>query len=323
MTEEGQEPKARVRFSCFFNHLPSVPGLYSSDIVPFDEKGAVADPSLQLQVGGRIPPSLMRRTKFRERFLGGHPIVWIEDQATAALRPFWAKREDLWELRRLVPGQPPHDSIPRGLYHCLVAAGVVASIEERERRRAFGEAQAEGGANQFASLNYCLLDQLLHVGHLHALQAYYRDLIAQGQWRLGDGQVARRYGLHNEPVARFFHHQLADYVSLIVHTVVKPSYAYVSAYQGGSILRRHVDRQQCEFTLSILIDRFPLEGIQPWPLYFDTPGGRVKVLQEAIGEAVLFRGTILPHYREPLPEGETSTSLLLHYVPATFEGTLR
>ena len=145
-------------------------------------------------------------------------------------------------------------------------------------------------------------------------------MIAQGDWSLGDAQVAGRYGWHNEHLARFFHHQLTDYIGRIVGVAVKPSYAYVSAYQGGAVLERHVDREQCEFTVSLLIERSAEGEMVEWPLYFDTPDGTIEVFQ-VVGEAVLFRGTQLPHYRPPLADGQTYMSLLLHYVPADFSRT--
>jgi hypothetical protein len=122
-------------------------------------------------------------------------------------------------------------------------------------------------------------------------------------------------------LARFFHHQLTIYVGQVAGVAVKPSYAYVSAYQGGAVLERHVDREQCEFTMSLLVERSTEGEAAEWPLYFDTSEGTVEVFQ-SVGEAVLFRGTKLPHYRPRLAHGQTYMSLLFHYVPVDFNRTL-
>jgi hypothetical protein len=52
------------------------------------------------------------------------------------------------------------------------------------------------------------------------------------------------------------------------------------------------------------------------------PGKRtVKVIQN-VGEAILFCGRQLPHFRPKLAEGFTSTTMLLHYVREDFAGPL-
>jgi hypothetical protein len=41
-----------------------------------------------------------------------------------------------------------------------------------------------------------------------------------------------------------------------------------------------------------------------------------------IGDALVYRGRELVHYRNPLPEAHQSTSYFLHYVDADFDGRL-
>jgi hypothetical protein len=58
-----------------------------------------------------------------------------------------------------------------------------------------------------------------------------------------------------------------------------------------------------------------------WPLYLHKESGRVIVFQ-GIGDALLYRGCRLPHSRDSLPEGHTSTSIFFHYVRKDFAGSL-
>jgi hypothetical protein len=59
----------------------------------------------------------------------------------------------------------------------------------------------------------------------------------------------------------------------------------------------------------------------PWPIRLDTPEGAVTVYQ-ALGDGLAYRGTQVPHSRDTLREGQTSTSIFFHYVPADFAGSL-
>jgi hypothetical protein len=127
---------------------------------------------------------------------------------------------------------------------------------------------------------------------------------------------------HNESVARYFHSQLAPAVSTIAHQRVKPSYVYVASYQAGADLEKHTDREQCEFSISFCLDFSPEPQHQTsWPLLLHTPQGTVSVYQR-VGDALVYRGMDVPHSRNRLSEGKTSTSIFFHYVPENFQGSL-
>ncbi len=93
---------------------------------------------------------------------------------------------------------------------------------------------------------------LIHPFHIAALRRYYRYLIRTGAIRLGDGQSPRRYVAYNEPVARFFHHDIAATLSAVAGEPIKPSYVYLASYLSGAELKKHTDREQCEFSVTLL-----------------------------------------------------------------------
>ena len=72
-----------------------------------------------------------------------------------------------------------------------------------------------------------------------------------------------RYVAHNEAVARFFHHQIANAVSAIVGEPIKPSYVYFGSYLSGAELKKHTDRQQCEFSVTLVWIFLPNRSWQP------------------------------------------------------------
>src|SRR6476661_560632 len=120
---------------------------------------------------------------------------------------------------------------------------------------------------------------MLHGAQCNALMKYYNELIDSGTWPLGDDQVAGRYGWFNESLCRFFHHQFTGMVSRLAGRPVRPSYAYVSAYRGGAVLDRHVDREQCEFTISVLLGESGSQAGGGWPLLLDTATGTTTIQQ--------------------------------------------
>jgi hypothetical protein len=114
---------------------------------------------------------------------------------------------------------------------------------------------------------------------------------------------------YNEPVARFFHYQIAATLSAVAGQPVKPSYVYLASYLSGAELKKHTDREQCEFSVTMCLDFSPEPVLEtPWPIRLDTSTGKVAVYQ-ALGDGLAYRGTRMPHYRDVLGEGQTSTSI--------------
>ncbi|MFD6985245.1 sulfotransferase, partial [Streptomyces sp. NPDC059956] len=314
--------RQRPSFACWLDEVDAeAPGATEATGATGRRDTAVLDPTAVLQAGVTIPLGLARRARFRDRFLSGRPILWTDEPATGALAPFWVRFEDFWAVRELTPGRPVPPGFPARLRAALAGAGALGSAQVRARRAALAEAALADATEEFARTDVCGMGRLVHPGHRKALLDYYERLISTGSWPLGDAQVTGRYGWYNESLSRFFHHQFRGLVGRLAGRPVRPSYSYVSAYRGGAVLDRHVDREQCEYTVSLLLGESGPEIAGGWPLLLDTPQGSLSVLQRP-GEAVLFRGTRVPHWRPPLPDGSTHTSLLFHYVPAEFSRTL-
>ncbi|MFE1902315.1 sulfotransferase family protein [Streptomyces gardneri] len=317
-------PRRRPAFACWLHETePTEPDPTGQDAeeVAGHRDEAVLDPTAVLQTGVTIPLGMARRARFRDRFLSGRPLLWTDDAETGALVPYWVRFEDFWALRELAPGRPLPPGFPTGLRAALAGAGALGTAELRARRTALADAAVADAAEEFARSDVCGMGRLVRPGHREALLDYYERLIATGSWPLGDAQVEGRYGWYNESLSRFFHHQFGTLVGRLAGRPVRPSYAYVSAYRAGAVLDRHVDREQCEYTVSLLLGESGPGIDGGWPLLLDTARGSLSLVQRP-GEAVLFRGTRVPHWRPPLPDGSTHTSLLFHYVPAEFTRTL-
>ncbi len=56
----------------------------------------------------------------------------------------------------------------------------------------------------------------------------------------------------------------------------QPSYVYFGSYRPGATLKPHVDRAQCELSISLLLDYTPEpDGASPWPIHLGAPGAAV------------------------------------------------
>lgn len=183
--------------------------------------------------------------------------------------------------------------------------------------------QPPAGADTFLEQQgYCLVPPVISDQDLAALRAYYRMINRNGWLKLKDDE-SRRRSAHNDPMARLLHHRLTPFLAALAGRDIQPSFAYTGHYEDQTPLNRHLDRAQCEFTFSLLVEYNPefAGDVCPWPLMIHTATGDV-MLHQQYGGGVLFRGRALEHSRPPLPEGHTAQLIFLCYVLPDFADTL-
>ena len=226
--------------------------------------------------------------------MGAEPGHW-------KLLPFWLGPQLEAVVRSLRPNEPVPSSVPDSARQlvgqrisCFPKLGAALS------RGGQAEESVQQRLPAFREKGYAPLGDLIHPFHIAALRRYYRYLIRTGAIRLGDGQSPRRYVAYNEPVARFFHHDIAATLSAVAGEALKPSYVYLASYLSGAELKKHTDREQCEFSVTLCLDFSPEPALEtPWPIRLDTPTGKRDGLSGAGRRAGLSRNSVAPLPRRP------------------------
>ena len=280
------------------------------------------NPECRLYAGGELPEELVSQRELLSGFALQGSVAWLRNANTGSLLPFWLGPRLELLIRELRLGEPIPDSVSPAARSILQSAGILLSADSVDQPRVKKEEPLEKAVALFQEKGYAPLRGLIHPFHIAALRRYYRNRIRSGAIPLGDGQSPRRYVSYNDPVARFFHRQITTPFSAVAGETVKPSYVYLASYLSGAELKKHVDREQCEFSITLCLDFSPEPAhATPWPIHLDTTSGTVTVYQ-ALGDGLAYRGTRLPHYRSKLGEGQTSTSIFFHYVADDFAGSL-
>jgi hypothetical protein len=315
------------QFHCLLDELPLhlIPRRFGSerkDLHRLHREQLFLNPQCSLLTGGVVPVELEGQRELLANFNLQGTVAWVREAGSGWLQPFWLGPRLEGVVSQLRAGEAVPASVPADVRMVLGRAGILVSADHEERRRAEWNAVISNTAEQFREKGYAPIANLIHPYHLAALRRYYRHAIRRGDIRLGDDQSARRYVAHNEGVARFFHYQIAKAVAAIAGEAIKPSYVYLASYLSGAELKKHTDRGQCEFSVTLCLDFSPEpELATSWPIRLDTGKCDVAVYQ-ALGDGLVYRGTKVPHYRGVLPEGQTSTSIFFHYVPVNFSGPL-
>lgn len=274
----------------------------------------VVNPRCWMGWHGPLPSALANAAAWHEKLFDFEWSIWVDDPDRGTLWPYWLARYAAL-LEDWTPGQAYGGDFPPDVAERLLAAEILVTPDAAERRRQ-GWAAAASEAAPLMERGYVQLSGLLPPFHIGALRRYYRYHTRMGTFVLGDDQTPGRYVAYDEATTNYVHQQLTRTVSDVARRVVMPSYNYLALYQGGARLDPHTDREACEYTVSLCIDATPDPQTHgAWPLHLMTADGQVSLVQD-IGDAVLFRGRYLTHWRDQLPEGYTSSSILFHFVDA-------
>eukprot|EP01013_Petalomonas_cantuscygni_P031076 TRINITY_DN57212_c0_g1_i1.p1 TRINITY_DN57212_c0_g1~~TRINITY_DN57212_c0_g1_i1.p1 ORF type:complete len:536 (+),score=68.69 TRINITY_DN57212_c0_g1_i1:129-1736(+) len=172
-----------------------------------------------------------------------------------------------------------------------------------------------------------------------AVRTAYRDFIAGGHLPFKDPQ-AIRYTSYNDPIARFMMASHRRVPERVLDMPIKPTYTYFGGYVGSehSELKPHTDRPQCEYSMSFVVDVDPFAascpiGLNPHPvgthnLQLTGAAEDSGLPADAVyahmrpGDALVFKGRHLVHWRQPIPPGVNCSNVFLHYVHRAFPGGL-
>lgn len=272
------------------------------------------------------------------------PSAWIKQPVTEIEIGYWFEKDQAEAVSKFTAGEKLPFDLDNDFLSKLVACGLLTTPEilaEKERERF---AAIEKAKIKYQKDKYAVLHELLPAEQMKAMRRFYRQYVAEGFMPFDDFQ-SKRYYQHNEPLAGYFHQQLARLMSLVIGEEVIPSYVYAASYINKADLKPHTDRAQCEFSISFQVDYFPEpeNHLSPWGLFVAEPDSpNIDALKNssnefpanseaedkntavylASGDGLIYKGRELIHYRYPLTEGHQSTSLFFHYVPKDFDGNL-
>lgn len=262
---------------------------------------------------------------FASELSDARPVLWVRDPGPNTWMPYYLDASLRQPVLDLLAGRRTAADLPRGVVNTLRHAGILAPHGAFEARAEQWRDYLCNMRGALASEAFAVVRNFLNPMQLAEVRRYYRKLrLAEAFYPsiLNDHCVDHRDWIHNEPVSRFLHHQLLWTINQLVPDEVQPSYAYLAVYHPGATLRRHIDRPQCQWNVSLVLDTDPeVDRASAWPIYLEVHGDAREV-KLGMGDFVLYRGTDIPHWREAQPEGRSSTICFFHFVSMDFEGSL-
>lgn len=275
------------------------------------------NPRIALQTGVEPPPPLAARVSSLDHFSPRRPVLWVEDACTNVLAPYWLDDAEAQAFEQLSAGTLAPAALDAEMIARLTEARILIEPEaETARRRAWERACAEL-RRDLQTEQHAVLRKIIHPLQLSALRRYFRALDARGRLRPSSNKhyAHRRRSVYDEETARFVQQQITALVSRITPAPVRPSHSQVSVYQPGAFLRRHKDQPQYVWNLSLVVDAEPeTDERDAWPICIEVEG-RTREVRLEIGDAVLYRGSQLTHWRDVLPDARSVTLLFCFFSP--------
>ena len=160
----------------------------------------------------------------------------------------------------------------------------------------------------FKDNGYLIIPKILSGELLDFIGIYAYNRSRIDGWRfLTDSQVPNTPNFGADYVMENLSDFLLPKIESAAGMKLLPTYTYFRVYKAGDILENHRDRPSCEISISLSLRK---KG-NIWPIYINNTA---VMLEE--GDAVLYKGCEVDHWREPYTEGTKLAQVFLHYVDA-------
>lgn len=163
----------------------------------------------------------------------------------------------------------------------------------------------------FHKNKYVYLSNFLDKENCQQYVQEFKKLIEQGP-TIQDHQCPLSHSLGYTPLFDSLLEQLTPNIEAATGKKLLPTYAYARWYAPGDELKIHKDRPACEISATITLG---FEGGQ-WPIYVGHESNKqdAKQINMNVGDAVIYKGCELFHWREKYTEGQWQAQVFIHYV---------
>ena len=131
----------------------------------------------------------------------------------------------------------------------------------------------------------------------------------------GDHQAPNSHSVYGDPAFDMAMAMSTQDISHIVGKRLIPQYSYARIYKKGSVLERHSDRPECQYSVTLCLGG---EFNEIWPIWINDYAGKSHKVLLSMGDMVVYHGTELEHWRDKF-EGNAQYQLFMHYVDADGE----
>lgn len=163
-----------------------------------------------------------------------------------------------------------------------------------------------------------VLPRLLHSSTTTLLSSYTSVLGHLGRLVSEERQVKGSLVTYGDALFDTVMASFCPIVAEVVGRPVLPTYSFLRVYHEGQVLTPHRDRRACQHSLTLHLTAAPATASvgAGWPVDFEDLHGRHRSVALTAGDAALYQGCALRHWRAACPL-EWYVQVFLHYVEAS------
>ncbi len=164
----------------------------------------------------------------------------------------------------------------------------------------------------FNHKGYLFCKEFIDANTIQTLSKYLENKIARGEWskRNTSKQEASSYAYYADPLIEVVLKEYLSEVEEKINLNLSPTYSFARVYQETEELEAHVDRPSCEISVSVNVARVG----DKWPLWMQNGNETPVKFELEAGDAVIYKGCDVKHWRTPLAKGSLNVQFMLHYV---------
>jgi hypothetical protein len=165
---------------------------------------------------------------------------------------------------------------------------------------------------EFKEKGYVHLKDFLHKDSCKELADELKKLVSENR-TVKDIQCPKSEAIHGTVIFDKLLEDLTPHFEQASGLKLFPTYSYARLYNNqGEELKVHKDRPACEISASLTLD---FEG-DVWPIFMGANEDKSEATEVKmdIGDAVMYRGCDIYHWREAYKEGKWQAQVFLHYV---------
>lgn len=143
-------------------------------------------------------------------------------------------------------------------------------------------------------------------------QSYYKIRQDSLEYDIDD-QCPRSKSFYADPLCETLLKTSCEKISNIINVELLPTYSYTRIYSKKEDLVLHVDRPECQFSVTVSLGYPKEQGISPLYMSKKEDGSDASEVMLDVGDICIYRGDIIYHWRKPFTQ-DWYLQTFLHYV---------
>lgn len=146
---------------------------------------------------------------------------------------------------------------------------------------------------------------------IKTISQYFENRIARKEWKSKeDTQGPSAFEYYADPLIEVMLKECLPIIEKETDLRLHPTYSFSRVYQENEELKPHTDRPSCEISVTINVAR---KGSR-WPIWMQYKNNDPAEFKLEAGDAVIYKGCEVTHWRKPLKQDNLNVQFMLHYV---------